>query len=156
MFLIICQTLYKNDFDAWANIVSFVANLITIIGIIGLILAYKEYRAKLNEEKRIKINETLHTITSIKSQLITIGHWTAFDKGGYKDADINNWLQRNYLERSNPFHKVYKLDYSYLKNVIILRGIENFDAVNQSLAWLVQWCSNFNSFLDENACNIHR
>lgn len=45
---------------------------------------------------------------------------------------------------------MYELEYSYLRHVTTLPGIETFgEPVNQALAWLVQWCSNFNSFVSE-------
>ena len=132
------------------NLLGSVADIVTILGIFGLLLAYIDYRNKLKEEKRKRIRETINAITSIKSQLKTIGHWTGYDNGGYKEGDAEKWIQTSYLEISQPFHKVYKLEYSYLKNISALPGIESFDeSTNQALAWLIQWCSNFNSFLEE-------
>ncbi len=139
-----------HEVHSLTSTLSVVADVVTILGILGLVLAYIEYRGRVKDEERQKIRETLHAITAIKSQLVTIGYWTGYGMGGYKTENQGKWIQDQYLERANPFHKIFALDYSYLKNVTALPGVQTFDvATNQALAWVVQWCSSFNSFLDE-------
>lgn len=74
---------YRFNFEL-NNSLGFFADIVTVLGVLGLVLAYIDYRRRIKEEKRFKIEETLHAITSIKSQLTTIGYWTSYETGGYK------------------------------------------------------------------------
>jgi hypothetical protein len=132
------------------EIISFIANIVTILGVIGLSIAYLEYRSKQKEEKKRSLKETLRAIKSIKFQLDTFGEWTNFINGGYSKKDLASWQASQYSFRGNPFNLIYKIEFSYLKTINSLPAVEYFDdEINEALAWTSQWVESFNTMLDD-------
>lgn len=129
-----------------ADIVSFISNIITIAGVIGLWIAYQQYKNRQIEENRKHLKETLRAIRSVKYQLEVIGNWTGFSNGGYHMKDRLSWIAKERNIRGNPFHSIFEVEYSSLKDLNILPAIEYFsDEINEAIAWMKQWIASFNA-----------
>lgn len=132
------------------NTIRFISDLITILGLITLIIALVEYYKRKNEEKNKIAEEKMRVIKTAKYQLATIGRWTGFEGGGYREKDLEAWKQREFITRANPFHAIYKINDSFLRNLSSLPGTHIFNnKVNEAIAWLLQWITSFNSYLQE-------
>lgn len=128
-----------------ADLISLIANIVTIIGIGGLLLAYRDYKNRQKEEKQKKLTETIRAVRSVKYQLDVIGKWTGFAGGGYKKKDQKAWIKSQSSIVGNPFHLIYKIEYSSLKDLSVLPAIEFFsDEINEAIAWVKQWVTSFN------------
>jgi hypothetical protein len=132
------------------ELISFFANIVTILGIVGLWIVYIDYKNRKREEKRERLNETLRAIRSVKYQLSVIGRWTNFENGGYSVKDQTEWVKKEIKIRGNPFHAIFKIEYSSLKDLNALPAIAYFtDDINEAIAWVKQWVASFNCFLQD-------
>ena len=138
-----------------------VANWVTIVGFSAVILSFVAFFIQRNtqkiEDNKVAIKESItkleqkiHIIDAIKSQLQVIGSWTSFEGGGYKQSERANWVKDNRKARSNPFHLVYEINASYIQNINLLPGIiELGDKINGAIASLNQEITSFNCTLND-------
>lgn len=130
--------------------ISIIADIVTISGIIGLIIAYLGYRNKEKDKKNQEVKEKLRVINSVKHQLEVIGHWTGFENGGYHERDRADWMQKEFKIRGNPFHFIFDVQAASLNNINILPAIATLPGeVNEAIAWTNQWITSFSTLLKD-------
>jgi hypothetical protein len=135
---------------SFSNAISFIANIVTIAGIALLVFAYLDYKNKQKEEKKDKLKEILRAISSVKYQLKVIGDWCNSQKGGYHEKDISDWIKKERNIRGNPFHNIFMIEYSSIKDLTVLPAIEYFnEEISESVARVNQWITSFNSTLND-------
>lgn len=135
------------------------ANIITILGIIGLYFSIQKYHEekyrqiqeqhqKQHQDQKKYFENILQAIASIKHQLNFIGEWTSYKEGGYKPENKENWKRDNFLSRIDPLHVIHPIEYSFLKNASLLPGIQDLGAdINEKLVGFMQYCKTFNNYL---------
>lgn len=143
---------YYNHDVSFSSFLSILANLITIAGIIGLYIAWKQYKNLEKGKKKTKITGKLHLILAIKNQLAIIGEWTSYEGEGYS-GNGKEWAENSQTQRANPFLMITDIDSVALQRVALLPTIQDLgkktNEINEAIAQVNKWLTIFASYLTE-------
>lgn len=99
-------------------------NLVGLATLIGIFIAFIEYKNKLLERQR-------QALISLESQLKISGSWASASNEGY----IGEPNEQQKLSFVNPFYLIYTIENSALKDVMVQPGVIDFSKrFNEALA----------------------
>lgn len=122
--------------------ISILADIVAIVGIVGIGIAVSDYFTKKRDARR-------HALITLHETLTVIKTWSSYDKDGY-DKSKKSEIVTPEVEKiwKNPFSSVFNIDNSALQSLWLNPGLTLLpDEIIERLASFNQEVANFNSYI---------